>query len=489
MALIPWPGFVGPSYTLNPINLASERTMNWMRQTVQSATAGMPARYALVPTPGRRVFTSGLDGPIRGAFSQDGRVFVVAGRYLYELDGVGNATNRGYVGTDSQPASMATNGHGANQLMIVSAGLGWIFDLVTNTLTQITDLDFPPNVVMVVFLAGYFIVMQAGTSKFYLSDLENGLSWDASFVGQTTYSSDTLTAIAVLKGQLWLIGSQRCEVWQNVGSTPDATFPFAPVLGAFSEYGTNAPWSVREIGDRLWMLGQNAQGNTLILTTNGLFFNAEVSDYAVSLSLSRVQSLSEGVGLVYQEGGHSFYELTFPTTGPTWVYDINEQQWHERGEWNEGLGLFRADRGIAHTYGFGRHLVGDHTLGVVYEQSLGFYDDAGTPIRRVRRTSHLNDLQQWAFYQELRLLVQTGYGNSTDPDPQIIARYSKDTGHTWSQPLLRSLGSGGEYAKSVTWQPFAGRAADLVLDISTTAQVPVTLLDAALRMEPGTRQR
>src|SRR5690348_14278704 len=167
MPLVAFPGFVGPPYRLNPINAASETLVNWMPQSIQSPTASMPARVMYAPTPGRRVLTSGLDGPVRGVFSQDGRIFVVAGRYLYELNGAWTATNRGYVGADNQPASMATNGHGANQLMVVSAGLGWIFDLTTNTLTQITDASFPTNVVQVVFLAGYFIVLQAGTSKFY----------------------------------------------------------------------------------------------------------------------------------------------------------------------------------------------------------------------------------------------------------------------------------------------------------------------------------
>jgi hypothetical protein len=484
MGLIEFPGFIGPSYRLASVNAASERLTNWLPQTIQSPTAGMPNKVIYMPTPGRSAYAEGLDGPPRGMLSQDGRVFVVAGRYLYELDGAGHATSRGYVGTDSEPASLATNGHGANQLMVVSAGKGWILDLTTNTLTQITDPSFPTNVVQVVFLAGYFIVMQAGTSKFFLSDLENGLSWDATNVGETTYSSDTLTAMAVLKGQLWLIGSQRTEVWQNTG----ATFPFEPVLGAFTEYGTNAPWSLVEASDRLWMLGQNARGNQIVLSTNGLFFNQEVSNYAVSFSLSQVPNLSEGVGYAYQEAGHTFYVLTFPTTGPTWVYDLNEQQWHERGEWNDGLGRYQADRVATHCYGFGRHLVGDHTLGTVYEQSLVFGTDNGTPIRRSRVCPHINQQRQWTFYTQLQVDAETGIGTTTDPNPQLLARYSKDGGHTYSSPIARSLGAGGAYTRQVTWCPFAGAARDLVPEVFTTAQVPVNLLNAYLRLETGTGQ-
>lgn len=486
--MFPYPGFVGPSYQLAPPNIASEYVYNWYPQTIQSPTARMPAKVVYVPTPGRTAFTTGLDGPPRGSFSQDGRIFFVAGRYLYEVNGVGTATNRGFVGADSQPASMATNGHGANQLMIVSAGLGWIFDLTANTLTQITDEGFPANVVQVVFLAGYFIVMQAGTSKFFLSDLENGLSWDAANVGQTTYSSDTLTAMAVLKGQLWLIGSQRTEVWQNVGSTASASFPLSPILGAFSEYGTNAPWSLVEASDRLWMLGQSAKGNTLILSTEGLFFNKEVSNYAVSYSLSQVPSLSEAVAFSYQEAGHSFYKITFPTTGPTWVYDMNEDMWHQEGEWNDGLGVYKADRAVCHAYGFGKHLVGDHTTGTIYEQSLTLGTDNGAPIRRARACPHLNNLRQWTFYQQFQLDAQVGYGTVSEPDPQVMLRYAKDGGHMWSQPLARSLGAGGAYNQQVTWSPFAGRARDLVTEISTTASVPVTLMNAYLRAEGGTEQ-
>ena len=36
----------------------------------------------------------------------------------------------------------------------------------------------------------------------------------------------------------------------------------------------------------------------------------------------------------YQEQGHTFYVLNFPTAGATWVWDVTTDVWHERGFWN-----------------------------------------------------------------------------------------------------------------------------------------------------------
>lgn len=474
-------GFVGNAYEARSKNADTERLVNWYPETIQSKTNNAPARVWFVPTPGLRAFTSGLDGPPRGAFAQDGRVFFVAGSHLYELNGAGVATDRGFVGVDDQPASLSSNGHGGLQLLVISAGKGWIFKLNTNELLPITSPGFPPHAVMGVYVASYFCVMQAGTSKVYISSPNNGLAWDASNVIQTEFTSDTLAAIAELKGQLWLIGSQNTEVWQATV----ALSIFEPILGAVSNWGTPAPWSVAVASDRLWMLGQSTLGNAVVLVSDGLFINKEISTYAISLSLSRIQDLQECVGYVYQQEGHSFVTFTFPTTGPTWSYDILEGLWHERGTWNEGLKRFFAHRVTCHAFGFGKHLVGDKELGNIYEMSLDFGTDDGTPIRRVRRCPHLNSLRQWIFYQEFTLDIETGNALDVTADPGMTLAWSKDGGHTFSPPRSRSFGLQGQYAKTVKWTMAGGRAKDMVYELAMTASTPPNVLNAYLRLEPG----
>jgi hypothetical protein len=476
-----YPGFAGASYRSQSVNAATERTVNLIVETIQSKTNAGPAVRVLYPRQGLTTFASGLDGPPRCEFAQDGRAFAVCGSYLYEFNGVGGATNRGFVGQDGQPASIASNGHGGNQLLIISAGKGWIFNLLTDALTQVTSPSFPSNAVMCDFMDGYFIVMQAGTSRFYVSALNDGFVWDGTMVAQTSASSDTLTAIKVIHRNLWLIGSQRTEVWYNSG----ATFPFQPIPGALLEYGTDAPWSVAQAGDVLCMLGKNQRGASVVLRTQGYESFVEISDYAVSLSLSQIPDLTEAIGYGQQQDGHTSYVVTFPTTGPTWRYDLNEECWAQDGEWSPGLDRFLAARPSTHMFAFGKHLVGDHTLGIIYEQSNAYLSDNGTPIRRMRTCPHMNAERQWMFYSQFWLDMEVGLGNSSDPNPQVMLRYSKDGGHTYSQPLMRSCGAGGLYNTKVSWVPFAGRARDLVVEVSSTALVPQRWLNAYVRVEPG----
>lgn len=83
---------------------------------------------------------------------------------------------------------------------------------------------------------------------------------------------------------------------------------------------------------------------------------------------------------VYQEEGHSFYVLHVPDSHSredetTWVYDVSTGWWHERATWNEETYRFEPHEGHCHCYAFGRHIVGSHRTGQIYEQSLDIYDE------------------------------------------------------------------------------------------------------------------
>lgn len=480
MGLIPFPQFIGPSYKTLSINAASEDLINYYPESIESPTAGSPNRVWMIPTPGFATVTSGLRGSVRGLFFQDGRCFAVAGDALYELDGNFNATLLANVGNDDQPASMASNGHSGNQLLIISAGDGYILNLTTNVVAPITSTNFPDNALMCDFMDGYFIVLQSSTSNFYVSALEDGFAWSGD-VGQASSFSDNLMAIRVIHRNLWLVGSLHTEVWENVGDV----FPFAPIPGALSEYGTQSPWTVTEALNSIIMLGQSERGATVVLQSDGYDFK-EINTYPVSVSLADQPDLAEIVAFTYEEEGHTFFQMSFgDVNGPTWAYDMTEGLWHQRGVWNSGLDVYEADRPTCHCYGFNRHLVGDRLTGSILDMSLGYATNDGLPIRRQRTAPHINQQRQWMFYQQFQIDMETGLGTNTEPDPIVMLQWSKDGGHTFSQPLPMSYGAVGEYAKQVKWTRAGGRARDMVYRLTTNSLVPPRLLSAYLRVEPG----
>jgi hypothetical protein len=106
--------------------------------------------------------------------------------------------------------SIADNG---TQMMIVDGTYGYIYNTSTNVFAQITDVDFPANPVTVTFLAGRFVVNLVGSSRFYVSDLYDGLSWDALNFANAETSPDPISAVLASNGQLILLGTRTTEYW------------------------------------------------------------------------------------------------------------------------------------------------------------------------------------------------------------------------------------------------------------------------------------
>jgi len=481
MRTVPFPAFLGSDYRAASPTVATSRLVNWMVERTESATDQEPFPASLVPTPGLEARWTGLKGPIRGLFAQDGRVFAVGGRGLYELSGNGASTLLGQMQWDDHPATMATNGHGGHQLLITSGGFGYIFDLSTGQFQQITDTGFPSNAVMCDYLDGYFIVMQATTSTFFLSALDNGLVWSPIQAGQVTSSSDTLQACRVIQRTLWVLGSQRSEVWVNTSGS----FPLAPLPGGLSEFGLGAIWSVAEADGTLCFVGANAQGGAIVLQNQGYGFR-RISTDSEERYLASVPDLQNTWAYSYQEAGATLYVL-MPPTGPALVYNLKTGLWHRQGVWHPGLGAYGPLRQQVQCYGFGAQLVGDRSEGTVYVQSSDYGTDSGIPIRRERQAPHVNASQQWMFGSQVTIGADTGL--ATSADPVLSLSYSTDGGLTFSTPRDASLGLSGQYGRLVRWLRAPGRFYDLVLRVTTTTETPIRVRSCDLRLEAGTGQR
>lgn len=490
MALIDFKAFVGSSYRAESVNADCETLVNFYAAPIESPTGKSPGAVVFDPTPGTINFATRLDSPSRAVFYQDGRAFGVGGGSFYEFAGNGSATFIGSVARDSNPAWISSNGHAGHQLLVVSGGLGYIFDLNTNTLTRITDTAFPANALFAEFLGGYFIVAQASTSNFFLSALNNGLDWSTNILeGQTSNTSDNLVAIKIVGTYLWLMGSKHTEVWVNTGPSAAGSFPFAPIQGGVADDGCGAPWTLINVAGTACAVGISERGGAFVVQSNDYNLK-KISTYAVDRSLSErlaAGTLPSARAWSYEEHGHTFFVINLMDGTPAWVYDTTTGEWHQRGDFDTGSGTFVSPRAVNHAFGFGRHLCGDGWTGDVLDQSLAYTTNAdGTSIVRERTAPHLNNAYQWTFYDEFRLMGEFGLGANADPDtdPQCTLSYSDDFWHTFTPPQARSMGQQGQYAFEVYWQ-MLGRARDKVFRWRTNSTRPVRLQGAVLRARPG----
>src|SRR6478609_8977987 len=131
----------------------------------------------LYPTPGLSTFVDFGANASRGVYPYGDVQFVVNNRTLWEVAADGTMTNRGTLEATTGRVDMVDNGEG-NQLLIVDGSFGYIYDLVSHVFAKITDVDFVPGSTCD-FLNGYFVVGREDSAEFGLSDLYDGLSWDA----------------------------------------------------------------------------------------------------------------------------------------------------------------------------------------------------------------------------------------------------------------------------------------------------------------------
>jgi len=292
----------------------------------------------------------------------------VAGNHFYEI--FPNHTYTDYGATladDGQPVWFCTNGTAGHQVAFASGNFGYIFDLVANTLTLITDPFFPFPCSMMGFVDGYFLALKTGTNIFQWSALEDGLTWDGLDVAQLNQSSDVIQTLIPVHGQVWLLGTKTSVVWSDTGGTTI----FAPIPGSLIQQGTIAAFSAWDGDNALFWLGGSDQGQAVVFRGTGVgAVPQRISTYAVEYALNNAPRLSDAIGWGYQENGHTFYVLYVPMLPTTWVYDISMNAWHERCLWDPVQMTDIPDVGRCHTFCFGRHLVGDRQSNAIYVQDF-----------------------------------------------------------------------------------------------------------------------
>jgi hypothetical protein len=392
--------FIGASYTSQSVNADCQTTLNLYPETIESQEG--KNRMVLYTVPGKKPFCALDELPVRGQVLVAGRAFAVGGSIFSEQLANGTKTNYGNVANDGTPVSIAA---GTNQIIIASAGSAYVFDLTANTLTPIPAGTLA-NVAQVGYCDGFFLALLKNSHTWQASALLDATTWPPLSIATINVFIDNILSILVDHREVWLFGLTKSCVYYDSGNSP---FPFDLVPGGFIEQGISAANSPVRLDNSIFWLGGDERGNAVAWRARG-YTPSRVSNHAVEFAWQGYATVADAVGYSYQDQGHAFWVLYFPTANKTWVYDVSTNMWHERGRWNAANGVYTADRSQNHIFAFGKHLVGDWASGKIYQMSISFYDDDGNPIRRVRRAPHISDEMDWSFHHQLQIDLETGLG-------------------------------------------------------------------------------
>jgi hypothetical protein len=194
--------------------------------------------------------------------------------------------------------------------------------------------------------------------------------------------------------------------------------------------------------------------------------------------------VDDAYAFIYEQEGHIFYCLTFPTDGDTWVYDAATGFWHERE--TEGREIWRCS--AAEFFG-GAPLLGDGEDGRIYVADPTISDEDGETIIRVATgvTFHANNKR--VFFSRFSAEFERGASlyASTDTaaiDGDVWLTHSDDGGRTWSADRTRKLGYQGQYRGRVEWLRL-GSARERVFRLQWSDDVRTALIAVNVDAEEG----
>lgn len=415
-------GFVGPSYVSQSPNQNAEECINWYVENEESGD-GRSAR-SLYPAPGLLLFATLPDGPSRGGTTIQARTFVVSGSKFCEVLIDGTLANQNDVANDNLPAYLAP---GQSQVLIASGGRLYVFDFTTNVYTPIPPATFQDSIgnnlqaAQVAYCDGYFFVSFQNSGMLRASNLNDATTWNALSFTVVTVFPDNVIGMLVDHRELWLWSGQKAAVYVNSGAGGGILgFPFVPVTGTTIEVGTAAAAGQVKLDNTIFWLGADERGNGIGWKAAG-YTPIRVTSHAVEFDIQN-KTISDAISYSYQDQGHAFWVIYFPSQNKTWVYDVATGLWHKRAWWNSTIGRYTAHRSRFHTFNFGKHLVGDWLTGSLWDMSITYLNDFGGPIRRLRRAPHIANEGEYIYHSELRLDLETGLG----PQPPLTGTYNPD---------------------------------------------------------------
>lgn len=397
-------------------------------------------------------------GEVRGLHYANGYLFAVIGSTVYRLDSGFNATN---LGTLPNSAGRVSIIHNETQVAIAHQN-GWHWVLITGS--AIAAVTGAPSSSILTYQDQYGLFTTNNGGLFGITALADLSTIDPLDVADAESDPDNLVSILCDHREAWLFGEQTIEPWSNTGA---ALFPFEPQPGSLIEMGCAAKWSPQKLSGSVFWLGRDSNGRGVVYRSNG-YMPVRISTHAIEFAINQYADITDAIAYSYQEEGHEFYVLTFPTGDATWVYDCASRGWHQRA-WLDNNGLLHRHRANCYATFNGMHLVGDWQNGTIYQMSLNAYTDNGSVIYRERAFDLPEYENQRIRMDKLEVFATIGDGASPSDGSQVKLwlQISRDAGRKFGYQRIINTGAIGQTYARARWRRL-GTARNPVLRVATT---------------------
>ena len=455
---------LGGSYPGRYIESSSQRTINWMpipfgqndKAVNDMALQSRPGLTMYYNIPGR-YSRGGIYARSTNATIQFNRTFVVVDKTLWEVNSNQTVTNRGVmtnISYGSTPCKFAVNGN--TEVAIFSYAASYVFNMSTNTLTQITDVNFPNNVVSCSYCDGYMFVVSAN-GYVYFSEPDNALNWTGALPPQAfhpTFKSAASLACVAYRDKMFIFSGETIEPYFEDGNT-DIWSRYPGSIMYTGLYNSNAV-SVYDNG--IIFVGTSAEGGKHVyLLANEYSFTLQPlseSDPCIQWALNSTPGALEGCWSHIQKArdGQSIYRLFCPALKTTYCLNLATQMWYEEKSFAPALdcdGTYHSDmfRGIHCIPSGDNVLFQDLYSGAIFYEDYTNMTDNNTFIRRERTSNTFSNEFKNISTTHFELDASKGPGTTSGQGskPVIMFQISGNGGHSYNDPKNIPLGLQGNY--------------------------------------------
>jgi hypothetical protein len=486
------------AYTARSVIAEAQRCVNLYGEKNPSDAE---APLTFYNTPGLSPLGTSPAAPGRGLYwANNGTLYYCAGSTLYSVSPSWVRTTLGTISSSSGLVSMSDNG--TTMVLVDGTTRGYQVDLSTNDFSAISATDnAPPPLGGGVYafygatrcdiVDGYMLFNQPGTRNFY-STYNNEIVFDALYFAAKNGYSDNLVTVIVSRREIWLLGERTTEIWYDAGA---ADFPFQLLPGPFIQHGCAAAYSVAQVDGAVFWLSQDQAGTNILARGEG-YQAKRISTHALEQEWSTYSTTADAQGFCFQFGGHSFYQINFPTANRSWRWDEATGIWHEP-VYTDSNGTENRHRASCAAFAYGLNVMADWETGQLYSCSPNVYTDNGAPMYWRRGFPHMVQDGLQVIYPGFALDAEAATSANTVDQPgpfplavpvgvpidagvaasgilagpapvsnapQVMLRWSDTRGRTWGQPLAQSLGATGQYLTQAQWNRL-GRARDRVFEV------------------------
>ena len=471
------------SYQSDSLPLSAQQCINWIPVVPQTQALSKRALFEAYGIETQALTGDSIVGMNRGAQKVNGVPYFVNGQNLYSIDSSFIVADLGSI-VGTKRVSMANNGRWL--VIVVPGSRSYAFDNETNTLSQITDLDFQVSDT-VSFKDGFFIFTSSDGKQFFHSNLNQPLVISALDFGTAEVRPDNIVAAHVNHNELYVLGEDTIELFRTIGGF---NFAFQRVPGGDTQKGLHAKHSVIDFDNSFVFLGGGVNELTAVWRMGGGASKLSTSAIDNAIQEYTKEEISNAFAMSYSYSGNYFVSFTFTSDripSKTFVYDATTSALSGVSTWHERQSGIAEDKwrvtSIVNAYG--NLYVGDSVDGRIGVMKKDVFQEYGSPIFRQKTTMAFDSDRFPIFVNELKLTMETGVGTIAGLDPKIRMDFSDDHGRTFSNGYLRSYGLIGDYQSFPSWRRQGRVPRDRVVRFTTTEPVKSVVIRLDASIEQG----